>query len=60
MSVCTNNTGDYRHTIQNCTKALEVDANATKALYLRSVAYMKIGELADAMNDIKSAIKIAP
>ena len=60
MSVCTNNTGDFRHTIQNCTKAVEIDGQATKALYLRSVAHMKVGELAEAMDDIKTAIKIAP
>lgn len=60
MSVCTNNTEDYRDTIRNCTKAIEVDANATKAIYLRSVAHMKMGDLDEAMTDIKTAIKIAP
>ena len=60
MSVCTNNTEDYRETIVNCTKAIEIDANATKALYLRSVAHMKSGDLDEAMADIKAAIKIAP
>lgn len=60
MSVCTNNTGDYRDTIRNCGKAITVDPNAAKALYLRSVAYTKMGELDEAMADIKAAIKISP
>lgn len=60
MSVCTNNTGDYRDTVRNCGKAIQIDNNAAKALYLRSVAYMNLGELDDAMADIKSAIKISP
>lgn len=60
MSVCTNNTEDYRDTIRNCTKAQEVDANATKAIYLRSVAHMKLGDLDEAMADIKAAIKLSP
>lgn len=60
MSVCTNNTEDYRDSIKNCTKAIEIDSNATKAIYLRSVAYMRLGDLDDAMADIKRAIKLAP
>ena len=39
MSVCTNNSEDYRETILNCTKAVEIDPNATKAFYLRSIAH---------------------
>ena len=36
MSVCTNNREEYRDTIKNCTKAIEIDQNAFKAFYLRS------------------------
>ena len=60
MSVCTNNTGDYRYSIANCTKALEIDPKAVKALYLRSVAYLKANEHQEAMDDIKAAIRLAP
>lgn len=60
MSVCTNNTEDYRETIRNCTKALDIDPKATKAYYLRSVANLKLAELAKASEDIKEAIKLAP
>lgn len=60
MSVCTNNTDDFRDTIRNCTKAVEIDAGATKAIYLRSVAHMKLGDLDEAMADIRTAIKLSP
>ena len=38
MSVCTNNTENYQDSVKNCTKAVELDDKAFKALYLRSVA----------------------
>lgn len=60
MSVCTNNTADYRVTVRNCSKALGIDSKATKALYLRSVAYNKLAEYDNAMDDIKAAIKLSP
>jgi tetratricopeptide (TPR) repeat protein len=60
MSVCTNNTEDFRETVMNCSKANEIDPTATKALYLRSVAHVKLNELDEAMADIKAAIKLAP
>lgn len=58
MSVCTNNTEDWRDTIMNCTKAIEIDTNAKKAFYLRSVARVKVNELDEALNDCKAAIKL--
>lgn len=60
MSVCTNNTEDFKDTILNCTKALELDPNAKKALYLRSVAYQKLNHLDEANVDIKAAIRLDP
>jgi cyclophilin family peptidyl-prolyl cis-trans isomerase len=60
MSICTNNTGDFKETIMNCTKALYLDEKAVKALYLRSVAFTKTAQLDEAMDDIKNAIKLAP
>ena len=44
MSVCTNNTEDWRETIVNCGKAIAIDANAKKAYYLKSVAHTKVNE----------------
>lgn len=60
MSVCTNNTQDWRETITNCTKAITIDATAKKALYLRSVARTKVNEHDLAMADIVAAIKLDP
>ena len=60
MSVCTNNTQDWRDTITNTTRAIEIDVNAMKAWYLRSVARFHVNELDDATADIKAAIKIDP
>ena len=57
MSVCTNNSEDYLDTIINCTKAVEIDPNAVKALYLRSIAHQKVNEIEEAMTDIKAAIR---
>ena len=60
MSVCTNNSEDYLDTIINCTKAVEIDQNAVKALYLRSIAHQKVNEIEKAMADIKAAIRLSP
>ena len=60
MSVSTNITGQYADTITNCTKALAIDKSAIKALYRRSIAYMKIHEFEQGTEDINTAIKLAP
>ena len=60
MSICTNNTHDFEATIKQCTKAIGIDREAAKAMYLRSIAQQKLGNLEEAMTDIKAAIKIAP
>ena len=60
MSVCTNNTEDWRDTITNTTKAIEIDPLAKKAFYLRSVARVKVNELDEAIADVKSAIRLDP
>ena len=60
MSVCTNNTEDWRDTITNTTRAIEIDPNAKKAFYLRSVARMKVNELNEATEDVKAAIRLDP
>jgi len=60
MSVCTNNTEDWRDSIKQCTKALTIDPSAKKALFLRSVAYTKINDLDMAQADIVAAIKLDP
>ena len=60
MSVCTNNTGDFKESIKNCTTAIKIDENAAKAYYLRSVAHGKLSQWDDAMADIVKAIKLSP
>jgi hypothetical protein len=36
MSVAFNKTGDYEHCINSCSRALDIDGTAVKALYLRA------------------------
>ena len=60
MSVCTNNTGYYKGTVEQCSQALELDSQAQKALYLRSVAYSKLLHWEESLADIVAAIKLSP
>ena len=60
MSVVTNNTGDYKETLINCSKALDIDNKVVKAYYLRSTANMKLHAYDEAISDIKEAIKLSP
>lgn len=60
MSICTNNTGDFKESIINCTKALYLDEKAVKAMYLRSVAFSKTMQFDEALEDVKNAIKLDP
>jgi hypothetical protein len=36
MSVASNKIGDYEHCINCCSRALDIDGTAVKALYLRA------------------------
>ena len=60
MSICTNNTGHARESIANMTKVIELDGETSKALYLRSVAYMKAECFGQSQVDIVKAIKMSP
>ena len=60
LSIVTNNTADYKETLINCTKALDIDEKATKAYYLRSKAHLKLKNYEEAIDDIKAAIKLSP
>ena len=55
-----NKTGDYQEAIQNCTNALQIDFSSSKALYIRSQAYLKLGNYTEAMADCKAAIQLEP
>ena len=60
MSVMMNKTGDYKEAIRHCTKAIEIDPKAVKALWLRSIAYDKVTNFDEAIEDVKNAIRIMP
>jgi len=60
MSVCTNNTGDFKLSVTNCTKAIAILPHTSKAYYLRSVAHTKLDQWDEANKDIVAAIKISP
>ena len=60
MSVCTNNTSDFKDTILQCSKAIKIDATATKAWYLRSVANLKLNNFDEAATDCKMAVTLNP
>lgn len=42
LSLVTNITGDYKETLINCTKALDIDDKSSKAYFLRSTANLKL------------------
>lgn len=55
-----NSTGDYKESISMCSRALNIDEKAVKALYLRGVANMKSKNFKEATDDLKNAIKLSP
>ena len=60
MSVCTIKTHDFEATIEQCTKAIGINSEATIAMYYRSIAQRWLRNLEAAMVDIKAAIEIDP
>lgn len=60
MSVLNNKANDFRSSIRHCSLALDIDPASVKALYLRSIALEKFSSFDDAIEDIKSAIKLKP
>lgn len=60
LSLVTNSTGDYKETLINTTKALDIDDKHVKGYYLRSQAHMKLHNYDEAIQDIKEAIKLNP
>jgi len=60
MSICLNNTGDFRDAINQCTVALGIDDKAVKARYLRGQAKLGTKEFDGAIEDVKACIILAP
>lgn len=52
--------GDFRETLLNCGKAIDLDDKAVKAYYLRAQAFSKLHQYDDATTEIKEAIKLSP
>lgn len=63
-AICMNKLGEagereyYFKAVVNCTSALEIDEDSEKALYNRAVANMNVKNWAEALEDIKDAIKL--
>jgi len=51
---------EYGEVVNHCTKALEIDPSAVKALYFRSQASAEAKETDEAITDIIAAIKLDP
>jgi tetratricopeptide (TPR) repeat protein len=60
VAVVTKNTGDFKETLINATKALDIDEKNPKAFYLRACAHVKLHNYDEAVVDIKEAIKLNP
>ena len=43
----------YQQTVDDCNKVLKVDGTNLKAIYRRGMAKMELGQLDDAINDMK-------
>lgn len=50
----------YERSIENATKALEIDAKSAKALYRRASGLEKLKKYDDAFRDVKAVLKIKP
>jgi len=60
LSNCCLRSGDFDAAIHNCTRAIEVDANAVKALFYRSQAHQKAKSFDESLKDIVAAVKLDP
>jgi tetratricopeptide (TPR) repeat protein len=60
LALVNNKSGDFKETLINTTKALDIDEKNVKAYYYRSIANHKVHQYDEAIQDIKEAIKIAP
>jgi len=59
-ATCNIKLANYREAIVDCTKAIELDGNAVKALYKRSQAYCFLKEFKESQADIALALKLEP
>jgi FK506-binding protein 4/5 len=52
--------GNYRQVVRQCGKVLAKNSSHVKALYRRSQAYVELGDLLEAENDLKAALLVEP
>jgi tetratricopeptide (TPR) repeat protein len=52
LGLCYNKLEKYHHTIKYCSQALDKDEDNDKALYRRGYAYLQVGELVRAKQDL--------
>lgn len=50
----------YENVVIHCSDALKIEPNHVKALYRRSLAYLQLGKLDEAKEDLQKAIKLEP
>jgi tetratricopeptide (TPR) repeat protein len=60
IAMCANKQSDWKLSIDNCTKALEIDSANVKALFRRATAYEKTNKFEEALADLANASQSAP
>jgi tetratricopeptide (TPR) repeat protein len=50
----------HENVVIHCSDALKIEPNSIKGLYRRSMAYLQLGQLDEAKNDLQKAIKLEP
>ncbi|KAL3872386.1 hypothetical protein ACJMK2_040315 [Sinanodonta woodiana] len=60
MAACQLKYNNFSAAKANCTKALNIEPQNVKGLYRRAQAYLELGDLYSARNDLLMAIKIEP
>lgn len=60
IAIAANKLGDHAEAIAACSNALKIDDKAEKALYQRSVAYLKLKDWDLAQQDCKTAVTLNP
>lgn len=60
ISLVCNKNGDYKEALINATKSLDIDDQNAKAYFFRSQAHQKLKNYDEAIDDLKSSIKIMP
>jgi len=60
MAMCTLKKKEWTQTVDHCEAALKVNTKSVKALFRRGLARFELGQLADAITDVKLSSKLSP